>query len=249
MGQVKKYAMQQEENDEFYQWLEDNLYGDLEEDSDEWLEAVDEYNCENNEMENLDREMFERNQYEYYLYLTLTKANDIFIKDISELKKMLSNIPEAYANSTFYKMVYAHTITIFEVYLEDTVKSLIMTNDTFLRNAINNVEPFKKKAIMLKNISLEPDGIKNYVLNQLSENLFHNVSKVAIILDGVIGQRLDLDISDAAKIVSVRHDVVHRNGKDKEGKTIEIDKSKVECDLAIIERFVETLQIKLLVYV
>lgn len=246
MGRVKEEWMRHQELEEMHDWIEEN-YGDDagEEGSDTWNEAVQAFEdyCENKQR--LELELHWQEEYDYYLTLTLIDADSIFQKDLFELKFMLGNAANDEPNQTFFKMVYAHAVTILEVYLEDIAKALIMSNEQYLENTIKNVRPFCDTKFKLGDISLDNDGIKKFVLGKLSDNLFHDIPKVLKLLSGVVEKQLDVSISDICSVTSTRHDIVHRNGKNKDGKSIEIGLSSTLSALNTIEIFANKIRHKL----
>lgn len=246
MGRAKEEMMRYEELEPMYEWIEEN-YGDDagEEGSETWAEAVEAYErfCDN--LRRLEEEAYWQEEFDYYIYLTLKDADAIFRKDISELKAMLDNNDEMIANKTYLKMVFAHAVTLLEVYLEDITKSLILTNNAYLSNTIKSVKPFCDTAFKLADISLEKDGIKKFVIEKISDNLFHDIPKVTKVISGVVGKKLDVPISDVCKVTSVRHDIVHRNGKNREGKEIDITLALVKESLMVIEHFANSLRQKI----
>ena len=246
MGRVKEEWMRQQELEPMYEWIEEN-YGDDagEEGSETWDEAVQAFEDYCEEQQRLEQELYWQEEYDYYLTLTLNDADLIFQKDLSELKTMMGTSAKDEPNQTFFKMVYAHAVTILEVYLEDIAKALIMTNEAYLANTIKNVHPFCDTKFKLGDISLENDGIKKFVLGKLSDNLFHNIPKVLKMLSGIVEKKLDVPISDICEVTSTRHDIVHRNGKNKDGETIDIALSTTLEALNTVETFANQLRHKL----
>ena len=122
--------------------------------------------------------------------MTLGDVDKIFDKEIASLKALLKFEPGISNGTTFCKMIYAHAVTIMEVYLEDMIKALIVSNLHFLKNTIKNVKPFCDGRFKLSEISLEPDGIKKFVLLKLTENLFHDIPKVINIYSGLLEKKM-----------------------------------------------------------
>lgn len=246
MGRAKEEMMRHQELEPMYEWIEENYGEDAgEEGSDTWEEAVKAYDlfCEN--QQRLEAEAHWQEEFDYYIYLTLKDADEILRRDMLELKAMLCANDGMAGNRTYLKMVYAHAVTILEVYLEDITKSLIVSNVGYLSNTIKNVKPFCDTAFKLADISLEQDGIKKFVIAKLSDNLFHDIPKFIKVISGVVGKNIKVPIGDVCKVTSVRHDIVHRNGKNKESGEIEITFSLVEDSLNMIECFANDLRKKL----
>jgi hypothetical protein len=246
VGRVKEEWMDFQESEAMYDWIEEN-YGDDagEEGSDSWNEAVQAFEDYCEKEQQLEEERFWQDEYDYYLTLTLKDADLILSKDLTELKAMLIDTRNDVSNQTFCKMVYAHAVTILEVYLEDVVKALIMSNEEYLGNTIKNVPSIRDTKLKLSDISLGNGGIKKFVLAKLSDNLFHNIPKALEILSGVIGKRLDVAMDDICNVTSNRHDIVHRNGKNKEGEMLVIDATVTLSAVNAVETFTNHLRLKL----
>lgn len=246
MGRVKEEWMDYLQSEAMCDWIEDNYGDDVGEvGSDSWNAAVQAFEdyCENQLW--LEEEMSRQDEYDYYLTLTLKDADLILQTDLAELKAMLVGTSNDVSNQTYCKMVYAHAVTILEVYLEDIVKALIMSNEEYLGNAIKNVRPFCDTKFKLNDISLDNGGIKKFVLGKLSDNLFHDIPKVLKILSGVIEKGIVVDMNDVCKVTSTRHDIVHRNGKNKDGKILVIDASVTLKAVEAVETFTNHLRRKL----
>lgn len=247
MGRAKSMWMEDLENEAFYDWLEENypfdFLGEVEKDSAEWEEAAMEFQQYCEERERLAYEEHEQEQYSYYLYLTLKDVDEIFQREISNLNELLRQLPEESNNPTLFKMYYAHAVTILEVYLEDMVKALIMSNDGFVKNTIKNVSPFNDGKFKLADLPLfDEDGIKKFILGKLSENIFHAIPKAIAIIQGITETSIKVDIARVCKVVDTRHHIVHRNGKDKDGRIINIDCEIVSTAINDIEEFAGALR-------
>lgn len=246
MGIAKAEWMRQQELEPMYEWIEENYgYDASEEGSEEWDEAVQAYEeyCEN--LQRMEQEDYWQEEYAYYITFTLKDAYTIFQNDLNELKIMLENPSNDMANQTFFKMIYAHAVTILEVYLEDITKALIITNEAYLSNTIKNVRPFCDTKFKLSDISLENDGVRKFVLGKLSDNLFHDIPKVLQMLRGIVEKKLEVSLSDICSVTSNRHDIVHRNGKNKDGEPIAIVLSSTLDALNTVETFADLLSVKL----
>ena len=122
------------------------------------------------------------------------------------------------------------------------VKALIISNEGVLKNTINSVKPFSDTKFRLGEISLEQDGIKKFVLRKLSENLFHDIPKAIKIISGMVESKLNVNIENICAITATRHDIVHRNGKNKEGDALTIDKKAAELSIKTVESFAKELR-------
>lgn len=242
MGLVKEDWMEWQEQEHMREWIEEKYGSLILEGTPDWHAAVQEFHQYCLDQERIEREIHEQEEYDYYMYLRYGETYELFHSGINELKGMLENAPDNLKSSTFFKMLYAHSVTLLEVYLESIVKTLILSDRQFLINTIENVRPFNDTKIMLKDISTEDGGIQKFVLGKISDNLFHDIPKVINILSGVLGKKINIEIDEICKVTSIRHDIVHRNGKNKSSDNIGIDADSTYKALIVVEGFANELR-------
>jgi hypothetical protein len=78
----------------------------------------------------------------------------------------------------------------------------------------------------------------------LQQLVWHRLDKVGPLMSSAVGIEVP-DIGPLMKHISVRHDIVHRGGKTKDGKTIDLDAQDVSTLRERITAFVNTLESKL----
>lgn len=236
--------MRYQEAEEIIEWLDDNYEYDYEFEAEGWDDALVAYQEAMDEQLRIDAEIDAREEYSYFIFKSFNDFNEKFTLEFFELKKHFEHVHKIGPSEMLCKMVFAHAVTLLEVYLEDLTKKLIVSNNYFLGNTLKNVSPFSNSTFKISEYFLEEDGIKKFVLKELSEHLYHNIPKTKNILFGIIGHSLDININPICKITSDRHDIVHRNGKNKKGELIPINFERVQEALYEIDRFVNTLQVE-----
>lgn len=235
MGSLKQQWMEEQELQPMHEWIEDN-YGDLDLDDNEheWEKAVNEYN------EYLERiqaqEAYEHaaNEYNYYIHLKLEEADDRFSSDYSQLLQLVNN--GRGLEPLLYKMSYAHAVTLFEVYMEDIAKSLIARDDDFLMSLLRNSNAITSKKYSLKDFLVNKDNLEQELdtrklrtkaIASLSNILYHDIDKVVNTFESMLDRDLEFDKRELKRIVHIRHDIVHRNGVNKDGITHDIEQASV----------------------
>ena len=76
------------------------------------------------------------------------------------------------------------------------------------------------------------------------EIIYHNLDKVQNMYVATFEITFP-DIAELSKLVVTRHDLVHRNGKTKEGEEVIVDKDVVNDLIAKISKFVEEISLAL----
>ena len=88
------------------------------------------------------------------------------------------------------------------------------------------------------------DNLKDTVKGELRGLMYHNLSKIKPIFKDSMG--IDFgEIEELCKAVLVRHDIVHRNGKTKDGKDIIITKEDIEKLASQVNNFIYNIESQL----
>lgn len=175
--------------------------------------------------------------WEYVEPSTFDEFNETMLK----LRGMLeSNL--VLTNDIFLKMVDAFAVTAMEAYLSGTLIEKVKNDNTYLLNAAKNIEDLKDEKITLYEAVKNPDQAKNRILEKLYEFMYHNLPKIKCIYEAVFGVKIDYSLKDLIPIVRRRHDIVHRNGKNKDGVEIVLNTTMVEQDIDVISSFVKKIE-------
>ena len=132
-----------------------------------------------------------------------------------------------------------------ETYLSDTLIKSVTENDEHLRKFTETYKPFKKQIFTTDDIFNRMDHLKDNVKGQLRELMYHNLPKIKPIFK----DSMEIDIGVIKELykaaVLIRHDIVHRNGKDKDGKEHVIAKEDVEKHCTQVNDFIYNIECKL----
>lgn len=140
--------------------------------------------------------------------------------EIAQLVEAIESLPDD-VKGKIYKLLYANAITNLETYLGDTLKKYVLTNEKYLRKYAEKYPPFAKEKLFD-----DMHVLREKVTDSLNGLLYHNLWKQK----GIYKAVLDVDfgiIEDLSKAINIRHDIVHRNGKDKNGREHVITKADV----------------------
>lgn len=157
-----------------------------------------------------------------------------------QIKEILNITVTQEIENSFYKMIYASIITLLETYLHDTfVKKVYIGNsmDTFLNK---NTDILNKKYTLCE-IYKQYNLINQEVQNYLSDILWHNLSKINMLYKSTFDVPLP-PFGNLIKAITRRHDIVHRNGKDKHDIECYTYRKDVIELIDIVDNFIEQLE-------
>lgn len=181
-------------------------------------------------------DFFVKSQIETFLYDT--DAMKLFRNEIQKLKDLLQiNIDKIPLYKTFLRHIYAGTITCMEDYLSTILIQEVLSKDHSFRKFIETDPSFQKQSFSLSSIYFKLDGLKNSVEQRLLSIMYHNVVNVSDIYNRIFGFKFE-EMGQIIKIVSNRHDMVHRNGKNRYGEEIEISNASVLEVIHEVENFI-----------
>lgn len=177
----------------------------------------------------------EDDYYDSLLYQETSNETSKIIEKIDVLDEESKRI--------IYRLLYANVIAKMELYLKDTLIKEVMRTDESKRRFVENYSEFKDSKFVLADIYHKLDSIDSLIKKTICDLLYHQLHKIKAIYRDTIGVDIG-DIGELSKAVLIRHDIVHRNGKDKEGNKRIIQKQEV-LDLSDrVSTFIDSIEHK-----
>jgi len=153
----------------------------------------------------------------------LTKGEDAFSVFNGQMIELKNNLHQRPTPLTM-KMNLAYAVTLMETCLADMLKHAVLNEPEFMSNALKKISDFQGVKINLIDIYKNPDFFTGAVMKVLTECLYHNIPLVLTIYKYTLGSENPNFIKEKTgalvKIADMRHDIVHRNGFDKEGNEL-----------------------------
>ncbi len=175
----------------------------------------------------------------------LHRHTAIYKDFLNELESVILSEIRTGNSNIYLKMKFSYAVTLMESCLSEMLKSVTMQYEAFRRNAINEVNDLKNLKISAPLLldKNPKDILDNAIMGHLSHVLYHNMDKVSKVYKEIIGEKFPDPMNDNNQVVRdlmiLRHDIVHRNGKNTEGEEIHIDLDKVDLCIAHIRDFVD----------
>jgi hypothetical protein len=123
-------------------------------------------------------------------------------------------------------MVFTHYIGAFEAFLADTLINYVFADERALRRLIERDYKLRERQFSLLEIASSPELIKETVHARLRSEMWHNINKANALYKISFGidlrRLLDKDNAAVDEAVRLRHDCVHRNGRDKDGVELSV---------------------------
>lgn len=144
----------------------------------------------------------------------------------------------------FMRLLYANTITALETYLSDTFINRVFGDIALLQRYFDFEQKFTQRKVMYKDILREAERVKDVARQELLAVVWHNLGRVKPMYAETLGVDLG-EIGAIAAAVQKRHDIVHRNGRQKDGGMVTISRLDIDSLLFEIRELAPRIEIKL----
>ncbi len=177
--------------------------------------------------------MFSRDQLlTQYLVDTVrwnTKFYNTFIESIENIEKLMAiSISQINLQRTQSKMLYLNTIIAMETYLSDAFINSVVNSNYLIKKLLKTSSDFQRRKFKVSELITWLDNMKRSAEEYLLEITYHKIWKVKDMYKNVLEVDFPEDMDVIQKIIMIRHDLVHRNGKTKEGSEIKINKEDIK---------------------
>lgn len=155
-----------------------------------------------------------------------TQPHNLNRQSIEEIQALSATQPE---NLSLQRMCYSSIITAMEAYLSDILKREIYTRPAIKERFVANYEPFRKQKFTLSEIYTKLSAIDAEIKDALDGLSLHKIDTAK----NIFGSTLLTDFPEESvryigAAVKIRHDIVHRNGRNKDGIVLSIYQQDVE---------------------
>ena len=159
---------------------------------------------------------------EYYDYQLYQATHS----EISETLEAIEPLPDD-IKAHLYRLLYANIISKMEAFLSDTIIKQVLNSDENKKKFLQTYEPLAEQKFPMKAIFAKFDMLDSIIRGALTSIVYHDLDLVGKIYKNTLGVQLPKvkEIDDA---IQIRHHIVHRNGKDKDGNLVEISKESVQ---------------------
>lgn len=158
---------------------------------------------------------------EYYDYQLYQATHS----EISETLEAIEPLPDD-IKAHLYRLLYANIISKMEAFLSDTIIKQVLSSDDNKKKFLQTYEPLAEQKFPMKAIFAKYDMLDSIIRGALTRIVYHDLDLVGRIYKNTLGVQLP-KVKEIDEAIQIRHHIVHRNGKDKDGNLVEISKESV----------------------
>lgn len=159
---------------------------------------------------------------EYYDKLLFKETHSGTEKTIEAIEKLPQEIKD-----NLYRLLYANIISKLEAFLCDTIVNYVLSSEAHKRWFVQKYAPLADQKFQMSAIYAKYESLDKIIKSALTSIVYHDIKLVRKLYKKVA----DIELPNTKAIedaIAIRHDIVHRNGKDKEGNLHTVTKTDVE---------------------
>lgn len=161
-----------------------------------------------------------------------------FLEEIENLERLNETELEDKSLETILKrQIFSSVIGTLETFLSDTFINLTLDNGEYFRNFVESYPDFQQRKFELRHLYVEQDKIKETGKKIMIDIIYHDLPKISKMYASTFKIEFP-SIGLLLKSILTRHDLVHRNGKTKDGTDVLIDKAAITDLITKVRPFV-----------
>jgi len=188
------------------------------------------------EVQEVNMDEYQEEQIQTYLFNS--NSLDIFNREISNIEKLNElSVEDKNLEVTLKRQLYSGVVTCMEDYLSDKLINSVLKNSELFKRFVKTFHGIRDRKFSLSEIFEKQEQLETIVKKELLDIIYHDLPKVK----GMYEDTFDIsfpEIGELTKIVLQRHNMVHRNGKTKEGEIINVDKDSIKETIKKTKEFV-----------
>jgi len=175
----------------------------------------------------------------------ITEYFQNFSNAIIDVEKLLTSEIDDSVSDCFLRLLYVNVITALETYLSDAFINTVMNIPDLMRRFVETAPEFQKEKVPFADLFKEVEGAEEKVRTHLDKVVWHNFNQVIPMYKATLDIEFPENLSTIIRAVLIRHDIVHRNGRTKEGLQIPITKADISNLINSVKEFVQCIDLEL----
>jgi hypothetical protein len=162
-----------------------------------------------------------------------------FVGSLANIEKLLETEVDASLSNCLNRLLYVNVITALETYLSDAFINTVVPNSKLMRRFIETTPEFQTEKIAMSDLFKAMEEIESNAKRYLGNVVWHHLERVKPMYRATLEVDFPADVGDIFRAILIRHDIVHRNGKTKDGVEINSTIGDIQTLIAVARAFVQ----------
>lgn len=168
--------------------------------------------------------------YDDSLYTVITANTEPFetlAQALAIIEGLIEQDLDAVLSTALLRLLYANCITALETYLSDSFINRVLNDDALMQKFLDSNPDLAKQTVRLNDVLRVASQLRAQVKRYLLDVVWHNLAKVQAMYRDTLRIEFAEALPAVARALPRRHDIVHRNGRDKDGNDIRVSRADV----------------------
>ncbi|MFA7944051.1 hypothetical protein ACEK06_16490 [Pseudomonas brenneri] len=181
---------------------------------------------------------------DFYSLLPVDRTDPLkmLIERLDQIEETIAS--QASPQGFVIQLLHSAAITALEAYLWDTTAYWVTKEKRILQSFVKNNEEFVGEKLRLSEIFDVIDGLEKKVVEYLQTFIWHRLDKAKPLLEKTLSIKFP-EIKSIMPEIIIRHDIIHRGGRNKEGYPVLIEIRDVRRVASLVKEFADTLESEL----
>lgn len=171
-------------------------------------------------------------------------AYDSFLQRLEEANGLATLQVDLKSEEKLRQLLFGALIGALEAYLADTMMYCIEEDELVFRRFVSECKEFQRRKFPLSEILSRMHGLRDEVRDHLQDLNWHRLDKVIPLMKSSLNIAIP-PFGTLMKHITIRHDIVHRAGKTKEGQRVDISKLVLNQLRTDVLAFVDDIELEL----
>jgi hypothetical protein len=145
-----------------------------------------------------------------------------FRQAISTIESLLTATASSPALEPIHALLFVYVITALETYLSDTFINTVLGDKASLRKFIETNPDFQQRKVSFSEVLTHAERLPEEAKKHLLDVVWHNLGRVDAMYRATLGISFRSAMAPVARAVSLRHDIIHRSGRQKDGTSVKV---------------------------
>jgi hypothetical protein len=180
---------------------------------------------------------------DYEAYLVEQSGHvQAFERNIRDAVSLLGEPISPPCKKCLHRLLYINVITALEVYLSDFFIARIKDDRALLRRLIETTPTFKEQKMAVSDVFQTMDSIERRAHSYLAGLVWHRLDHVRKLYENVLGVNFPTDTASLRKAIAIRHELVHRNGRKRDGTEHELTEMDIRLVIKAEGEFIDHIE-------
>lgn len=175
----------------------------------------------------------------------ITGYYQYFAGAVLDIEKLRQTEVDRGVATCFYRMLYVNVITALATYLSDAFISTVLSSPGLMRRFVETRLEFRSGKVAFADAFKTLEDVERMARACLAGRVWNHLPRVSQMYRDSLGIEFPAETGTVFRAVLKCHDIVHRNGKTKDGTEVLVSSEDIAKLIQAVEELVQDIDVQL----